>query len=419
MKREAVILAGGFGTRLKSVLGDLPKPMAPVGREPFLAHLLRYVSSQGFCHVVLSVGFKHETVTEYFGDTFEGLRLSYEVEQTPLGTGGALLAASRHIDSDCYAVFNGDTMFEVDMGAMFSAHEREKANVTIAVKSLERFDRYGTVSIGADRRIAGFSEKRFVEKGFINGGVYVMDRDALGRAGQEGIFSLERDFFERCVGSCNMFAFPSRGYFLDIGIPDDYDRAQLEVPLVGLAIDKGWTLFLDRDGVINRNIDGDYVRDWQQFEFLSGATEALTVLSRLFGRVIVVTNQQGVGKRLYASEDVDEIHRRLKAVVAAAGGQIDAFYYCPHLASESCDCRKPRTGMIMQAATDFPGVDLGRSILVGDSPHDTECALRAGIRAVAVGPRTWNDPLPTARFHDLRMFADVLVQTSLRAGGPS
>lgn len=231
MKREAIVLAGGFGTRLRSVIEDVPKPMAPIGGEPFLAHLLRYLSTQKFDHVVLSVGYLHEKIQDYFGDTFRGLTISYEIEDEPLGTGGALLASSRHVESESFSVFNGDTMFPVDMDNAYAIHKRTGADVTIVVKALENFERYGTLSFDSEQQITAFEEKRKVESGYINGGVYVLRQGVLDRAVEgQPRFSLEKDFFEPSVGKLSMVACPSDAFFLDIGVPEDYERAQHEVP---------------------------------------------------------------------------------------------------------------------------------------------------------------------------------------------
>ena len=150
------------------------------------------------------------------------------------------------------------------------------------------------------------------------------------------------------------------------------------------GINKSWTLFLDRDGVINRQIKGDYVRDISRFEWLPGSQEAITGLSRLFGRIIIVTNQQGIGKGLMTKTDLDDIHQYLQNSIKSAGGKIDKIYYCPYLSSENQPCRKPDIGMALQAKADFPDINFEKSIMVGDSVSDMEFGKNAGMRTVMI-----------------------------------
>jgi len=166
-----------------------------------------------------------------------------------------------------------------------------------------------------------------------------------------------------------------------------------------------WTLFLDRDGVINRQIKGDYVRNLSQLEFLSGSIDAAARLSKRFGRVIVITNQRGVARGLMSLQDVENIHKFICEEVEKAGGRIEKVYFCPHDYSDNCNCRKPATGMIDQAKADFPEIDLNKCLMVGDSKLDMELAINAGIRSVFIGADSPNgEPV----FPSLAEFADEL-----------
>ena len=151
-----------------------------------------------------------------------------------------------------------------------------------------------------------------------------------------------------------------------------------------LHINSGWTLFLDRDGVINRKIDGDYVRNLAQFEWLPGVQEALKKLASVFGRIIIVTNQQGVGKGLMSGEDVELIHHHIIKEVKKTGGRIDHVYFSPHLKQENSDFSKPGIGMALQSKKDFPEIDFARSVMVGDSMSDMEFGKKAGMITVFI-----------------------------------
>lgn len=224
---EAVILAGGFGTRLKSVIQGIPKPMAPVAGKPFLAYLLDQLDRQGCTHAVLAVGYKREVIQSFFGSRYKGISLSYSVEDEPLFTGGALKKALKMATENAVVVLNGDTFFGVDFSKMLNFHYQTCSEVTLAVKELYDFSRYGTVVYDKNYRITHFVEKKECQKGFINGGVYVLNRTIFNGI-LENKFMMEKDFLEKYVNSKAFYAFLSEGYFIDIGIPEDYEKANRE-----------------------------------------------------------------------------------------------------------------------------------------------------------------------------------------------
>ena len=220
---EAIILAGGQGTRLQSVVADVPKCMAPVAGKPFLYYLLTMLEASGFRHVILALGYKHETVETWLDSYETSLNITTIIEDTPLGTGGAVKSAlSKATQADVF-VFNGDSYLRLDYQALIECHIEKKALATIALKPMFRFDRYGKVEVNDDLRIVRFGEKQYCDAGFINGGVYVFNRNALEKFPEK--FSLEKDFFEPEASAGNLAGFPADGYFIDIGIPEDYLRA--------------------------------------------------------------------------------------------------------------------------------------------------------------------------------------------------
>ena len=221
---EAIILAGGFGTRLQKVV---PKPMAPVADRPFLTYLLDQLVRQGCTHVILAVGYKKEVIQNFFGANYKGIPLSYSIEEKPLLTGGALKKALDLATEDAVLVLNGDTFFGVDFSKMMDFHYRTHSDATLAVKELHDFSRYGTVHFDDDYRITRFVEKKACQEGFINGGVYVLNRTFFGDIPQDK-FMMEKDFLEKYVESKVFSAFPCDGYFIDIGIPEDYEKANKE-----------------------------------------------------------------------------------------------------------------------------------------------------------------------------------------------
>jgi D-glycero-alpha-D-manno-heptose 1-phosphate guanylyltransferase len=222
---QAIILAGGLGTRLRSTIGDTPKVMAPVAGRPFLEHVLADLDAHGFRRAVLAVGFRREVVVGHFGASFRGLSLSYSEEEQPLGTGGAVRRALALTDGGPCFVLNGDTWLELDHAGMLRAHLERRARLSIAVRMVPDVARYGALEL-AGERIVRFHEKGRSGPGAINGGAYLLDRALLEPYDLPEAFSLETDFFVPHVASLAPLAFVTGGRFIDIGVPEDYRRAQ-------------------------------------------------------------------------------------------------------------------------------------------------------------------------------------------------
>jgi D-glycero-alpha-D-manno-heptose 1-phosphate guanylyltransferase len=231
MINEAVILAGGFGTRLQSVVKDLPKPMAPVREKPFLTYVLDYLKIYGIEHVVLSVGYLHEKIISYFGQEYQGIQISYAIENEPLGTGGGIKLALEKIQGSHAFVLNGDTFFDVDLFLFAAQHEQAKSELSMALRTVDDVDRYGAVKTDEQNRIQSFFEKGATKgQGNINGGVYLLPAVFFKKMSIfTDRFSMEKDVFEKLYQSSAFYGFPSDGYFIDIGIPEDYNKAQKEL----------------------------------------------------------------------------------------------------------------------------------------------------------------------------------------------
>ncbi len=226
---EAVVLAGGFGTRLQKVVSDVPKSMALINNRPFLEYLFDYLIIQGVEKVVLAVGYKHDIISSHFNDRYKSLAILYSIENEPLGTGGGIRLALWKIDGPRALVMNGDSVFRLDYQALMEFHLKKKAVATLALRKLDDTGRYGCVSVNRTRRITGFVEKGLsTGPGYINGGVYIIEKNFLMEPEFRGRFSMEKDCFENYYHNSRLFGFPADSYFLDIGVPDDYIKAQNE-----------------------------------------------------------------------------------------------------------------------------------------------------------------------------------------------
>ena len=228
MIREAIVLAGGLGTRLKNVIKDIPKPMADINGKPFLEYLFNYLTKYNINRVILSVGFKHEAIDKYFGKKYKDIDIIYAIEDEPLGTGGGILNASFYPHENLVFLINGDTFFNVDLNELHHFHSKSKADFSLSLKKMYDFDRYGTAEMREDR-IIKFNEKMHKEEGLINGGVYILNRFLFESLPFPDKFSFEKDFLEKYLNQYLINGYISDGYFIDIGIPEDYERAQKEL----------------------------------------------------------------------------------------------------------------------------------------------------------------------------------------------
>jgi len=226
--KEAIILAGGFGTRLQEVIKDVPKPMAPINSKPFLDYLLKYLAHYGIKRVVLSVGYLSDLVIAHYGKNFEGIEIIYSIEQEPLGTGGGIRLAMEQCYTKDILVLNGDSFFDIDLNKLYQIHGSWNSDCTLSLREVDNASRYGTIKLGDMSIIKAFREKDGVEKqGIISAGVYIIDRAFyLKKTLAQQPFSIEKDFFETRINEINIFGFTYEGYFIDIGIPEDYKQAQ-------------------------------------------------------------------------------------------------------------------------------------------------------------------------------------------------
>ena len=224
---EAIVLAGGFGTRLRDVVPDLPKPMAPVAGRPFLEILLTWMSRKGFARVVLSLGYKADKIVDHFGSNFAGMELVYEIETTPLGTGGAIRQASRHCTGSHYFVFNGDSYLDVDVPLVETWWQQHRAPIIVARAVLDTA-RYGRLEVKG-KQVTAFAGKGIPGSGVINGGCYIFNIDQLAGWPIGQAFSVEADYFPNQVKISRFDVFLTYGQFIDIGVPEDYARAQTEL----------------------------------------------------------------------------------------------------------------------------------------------------------------------------------------------
>lgn len=226
--KEAIILAGGLGTRLRSAVPDLPKCMAPINGLPFLTYVINYLQNEGVTNFIFSLGYKSEEIITFLKKDFSSLNYKIQVEEDPLGTGGAVKKGLLLANEKCVLVVNGDTLFKVDAELLASIHSLSGASCAVSLKPMKNFERYGVVEIDECSMIKSFKEKQHYESGLINGGVYAIHKNKFLQENLPEKFSFEKDYLEKFYKSRRMFGVVQDEYFIDIGIPEDYERAQRE-----------------------------------------------------------------------------------------------------------------------------------------------------------------------------------------------
>jgi D-glycero-alpha-D-manno-heptose 1-phosphate guanylyltransferase len=226
---ECIILAGGLGTRLRSAVPDLPKCMAPVNGKPFIGFVIDYLKSQGIEKFIFSLGYKSEIIIDFINTQYSILNSQFSIEEEPLGTGGAVKLSCSKVFGKNVLVTNGDTIFKIDVNNLAAFHFICGADCTLSLKPMKNFDRYGVVELKKDYSIQNFKEKNFYEEGLINGGLYALNIEKFWGENLPEKFSFEKDYLEKLYNQRRMYGVVQDEYFIDIGIPEDYKKAQLEL----------------------------------------------------------------------------------------------------------------------------------------------------------------------------------------------
>ena len=403
---KTVIMAGGRGTRISSVASDIPKPMIKIDGKPVLEHEIECLRDQGFTDILITVSHLGNVITEYFGDGTGispatgkpfGVTISYFFEKEPLGNAGALFRIREQLTED-FLLLNADAMFDVDFNRFVAYHKHHGGLVTLFThpnshpydSGLIFADEDGTV----EKWLAKEDDRPQHYRNRVNAGLHVISPKVLDVEITTPKVDLDRQLLKPLAGTGKMFCYDSPEYVKDMGTPERYytvceDVVSGRVKAKNLQ-NQQKAVFLDRDGTINRYVG--FLRDIEQFELLPGVAEAIRKINESGYLAIVVTNQPVIARGEVTVPELREIHNKMETLLGHDGAYVDAIYYCPHHPHKGyegeipelkfdCECRKPKAGMLYQAAKDF-NIDLSASFMIGDSDNDVQCGINAGCQSV-------------------------------------
>lgn len=398
---KVVIMAGGKGTRMLSIASDIPKPMIPIEGRPVLEHEIECLCEQGFTDILITVGHLGNVIMDYFGDGLKfGVHITYYFEKEPLGNAGALFQVKDQLTDD-FLLLNADAMFDIDFNRFVQYHKTHDAVATLFTHP--NCHPYDSGVIIADEHmavrkwLAKEDERPEYFKNRVNAGLHVLNKRILEQTVEGGKIDLDRQLLKPLAGTGQMYCYDSPEYVKDMGTPERYyavckDFANGIVKARNLK-NRQKAIFLDRDGTINEYVG--FLTDIKEFRLLDGVAEAIRKINASGYLAIVVTNQPIIARGEVSFTELQEIHNKMETLLGAEGAYIDAIYFCPHHPDKgfegerveykiSCDCRKPKPGMLLKAAEDF-NIDLSRSWMVGDGKNDVEAGKNAGCKTVLIG----------------------------------
>lgn len=406
---KTVIMAGGKGTRISSLFSDIPKPMIRIDGVPVLEREIECLVSQGFDDIIITVGHLGKVIMDYFGDgsgvspmTGKPFRahISYYFEKTPLGNGGALFKIRDQLTDD-FLLLNADAVFDVNFKRFVEAHHTMGGLVTLFVHANSHPYDSGLLITDKNGAVIQWLAKEDKRPqwyfNIVNAGLHVMNKKVLEHPVDTSKVDLDRQILKPLAGTGKMFVYNSPEYVEDMGTPERYDKVQRSfmsgmIHARNLA-NKQKAVFLDRDGTINRY--AGYLTDPEDFELLPGVAEAIRKINLSGYLAIVVTNQPSIARGELTFDGLDEIHRKMETLLGQNGAYVDHIYYCPHHPDKGfpgevpslkidCNCRKPKPGMLLQAAEDF-NIDLSSSWMIGDDERDVGAGKNAGCHTALIG----------------------------------
>lgn len=397
---KVVIMAGGKGTRIASVNSEVPKPMIPIKDKPILEYEIACVKKQGYTDIILVVGYLGRVVQDYFGDGSKfGVNIEYVVEETPLGTAGALYLLKDKLQDD-FLLLNGDIIFDVDFNRFYEVHKKQGGIATILTHPNNHPYDSGIIVADKNGMVLNWLHKedeRLWYQNRVNAGLHMLSPRVFEQFKELKKVDLDRDVLKPLIKKGGLYVYDSPEYIKDMGTPDRF-YAVIEDIETGKVESKNLSnkqkaVFLDRDGTINEYVG--FLRNIDDFKLIDGVAEAIKKINQSGYLAIVVTNQPVIARGEVSLEELQEIHNKMETLLGQEGAYLDAIFFCPHhpdkgFAGEraeykmKCACRKPKPGMLLSAAEKY-NIDLSQSYMVGDGKNDMEAGRAAGCKLAYIG----------------------------------
>ena len=420
---KVVIMAGGRGTRISELFPDIPKPMIPVCGIPVLEREICSLREQGFKDIILTVGYKAGKIIHHFGNGRKyGVHIDYFVEKEPLGNAGALFQMKDKLTED-FLLLNADAMFNVDFNRFVEFHKSHNGLVTLFTHPNNHPYDSGLIIANQDRQVDQWLSKEDKRPAFyqnrVNAGLHVINPEALNMEVTTVKVDLDRQVLKPLCGTGKMYCYDSPEYVKDMGTPDRYEGVckdfENDIVEARNLKNKQKAIFLDRDGTINKYVG--FLRKEEQFELLEGVSEAIRKINRSGYLAVVVTNQPVIARGEVTYAGLQEIHNKMETLLGKDGAYLDGIYFCPHHPDSGfegevkelkidCECRKPKPGLLLQAANDL-NIDLEHSWMIGDGKNDILAGKNAGCRTALIGNDDFGQDITV---DSLLSFANQIVE---------
>ncbi len=395
---QAVIMAGGKGTRLASEIKDIPKPMAPIDGKPLLEYQIENLKENGVTNIIIVIGHLGDIIKNYFGNGLNyGVNISYFAEETPLGTAGALAELEDQLEDIFFLVF-GDLFININFKRFIDFHKNTNALISLFTHPNSHPYDSDIVVTDNKNRIIGWNRKNTERtndyKNLVNAGIYVVNKEIIRNISMNKKTDLEKDVIIPLISSGKVFSYQSTEYVKDIGTPERLKKVSADHSL-GICEyrnlrHKQKCIFLDRDGTINKYVG--FLRCAEQVKLENKAAEAVRLINESEYLAVVVTNQPVVARGECTFEELDKIHNRIYTLLGNEGAYVDGLYFCPHHPDSGfegeikelkyvCNCRKPHIGMLEKSASDF-NIDLSMSWIIGDTDIDIQTGINGGMHTV-------------------------------------
>lgn len=430
---KTVIMAGGKGTRISSIASDIPKPMIEIDGVPVLEREIYCLRDQGFTDIIITVSHLGSVIVNYFGDgsgispvTGEsfGVNIEYYMEEIPLGNAGALFHLKDKLTED-FLLLNADAVFDIDFNRMVEYHKKKGGLATLFTHPNSHPYDSGLIIAGEEGSVEQWLTKEDVRPKYyrnrVNAGLHVVNPKILNVQTEASKIDLDRQLLKPLSGTGKMFCYDSPEYVKDMGTPERYYSVCKDYK-AGIITKKNLqkkqrAVFLDRDGTINKYVG--FLRKIDEFELLPGVADAIKDINASGYLAIVVTNQPVLARGEVTWDELQEIHNKMETLLGYEGAYLDAIYLCPHHPHSGyegevkelkieCDCRKPKPGMLLNAARDF-NIDLSKSWMVGDGENDVMAGINAGCKTALISSNG-EDFGQTMTVSSLKAFTDLLYQ---------